>query len=108
MAHNWIKKETSFNPSFKFETPNDEFIGTLLAIREGKIKDSNVHFADFATEEGETVSILLPSSLEYQVTHDDIGTLLKIVYTGEVKNPKTGRLYKAFEVYKAAPDELPF
>lgn len=49
----------------------------------------------------ETEELILPSlsALNTQLSNTEIGNKVKIIYNGEKKSQKTGRMYKDFSVY---------
>ena len=99
MSNEWKKKESrQFAPAFIFKDAGDAVEGQLVQITEGETSLGTATFALF--DDGkEQHSIIITSALSYLVTPEDIGKEMRIVFTGEVKNPKSGRYYKAFDVF---------
>jgi len=83
---------------FAFEKAGDEFIGKLKKIRPSSKYETNIY--DFETSNG-LKTIFGTSALDFRINESLIGKKLKIVFKGEEKNPKTGRMYKDFAVYVA-------
>lgn len=84
------------NNFFKFENESDSVIGKLISITKSKQFDTNQY--ELLTSDG-NVTIGGYSALNSKITEDMIGKKLKIVYLGETKAKKGGRMYKTFDVF---------
>lgn len=107
---NWEKKVYSGGGEIvTYNVPGDETIGILLELRQGKTKMGEATFADFRdlTTKQEVFTIILSTGLLNSVTQAEVGKAVKIVFLGERKNLKSGRMFKAFDVFTAENKNLP-
>ena len=85
------KRETTF---FKFEKEQQEVIGKLRQIDNGAFGEQYV----IDTPDGD-ITIGTYGVLKSKIVEQDVGKWIKIVYKGDVVNPKTKRTYKDFDVF---------
>lgn len=76
------------------ETP--ELFGVIVEIRPGTYSERQVKVKDVADDE-----IMVPelTTLNSKLQMAKVGDKVKIVYKGEKKSEKTGRMYKDFDVF---------
>jgi len=106
----WEKKVYSGGGKIvTFDEAGDETIGILLELRHGTTRMGAAVFADFRdlTTKQEIFTIILSTGLVNSVTAEEIGKAVKIVFLGMQKNEKTGRNFKAFDVFTAENENLP-
>ncbi len=100
------KIEKQIQEFVKFELPGDNISGKLLRQRQidtqyGEAQILDIEVLDNDTGELKIQSVPLKSNLMYGYSWDEmIGKKVEIEYTGQQKNPKSGRVYKAFDVYE--------
>jgi hypothetical protein len=85
------KRETTF---FKFEVEKQEVIGKLKSVEVGSFGEQYV----IDTPDGD-ITIGTYGVLKSKIVNQDVGKWIKILYKGEVVNPKTKRTYKDFDVF---------
>jgi len=107
---NWEKKVYSGGGKIvTFDEAGDETSGILLELRHGTTRMGDAIFADFRdlTTKQDVFTIILSSGLVNSVTDKEIGKAVKIVFLGMKKNEKSGRNFKAFDVFTAENENLP-
>ena len=85
------KRETSY---YKFEKEGQEVIGKLLEVQQGSFGEQYL----IETEEAD-LTIGSYGVLKSKISKNDEGKYIKIVFRGNVVNPKTKRTYMDFEVF---------
>lgn len=98
----WQKVSSSGN-FFKFEQPGDTIEGVYLSQNAGQFGPvASIRLADGSTA---AFPIQTALRLEWEKNNIQPGTEIKVVYLGKQKNNKTGREFKAFDLYLTAPKE---
>ena len=96
---NWQVKEAT--NSHEFSVPGDTVEGMLSCITDIETQFGEAQVAHIINEDGEAVKVIISSGLK--VLKELVDCYVMVVYKGYVKNPKSGRMYKSFEVkYDAA------
>jgi hypothetical protein len=111
MSYRTIGANSFDGELFKFEEPGDTFEGVLVGLRQVTTDFGPGIVADFECENDAKFSIFLNAGLKFRVTEKLLNKQLKITYTGEARNPKTKRTYKAFDVLEwvdSDDSEIPF
>lgn len=90
----WQERSAEFET---FDEAGDEVVGVLTAIDVIKLQDRDVCRAKVQTKD-KHVGFLLTVQLEPLLINVPIGTMVKVVYQGEVKSSK-GRRVKTFKVW---------
>ena len=85
------KRETAF---FKFEEEGQEIVGKLKEVQTGSFGEQYL----IDTPDGD-ITIGTYGVLKSKIAKTDEGKWIKILYKGEVANPKTKRTYKDFDVF---------
>lgn len=85
------RRETSY---YKFEKEGQEIKGKLLEVQQGSFGEQYL----IQTEEND-LTIGSYGVLKSKISNADVGKWIKIVFKGNVVNPKTKRTYMDFEVY---------
>lgn len=87
------------NELIRFENEGDSIEGTLMALRKDVLtKNGLATLADLTTLDGKEVSLFVTAGLTSRLTDQLIGEQVKITFVGNVKNPKTGRTFKGYNV----------
>lgn len=107
----WKKKEKKSQDFYIFESPGQELVGVVESLREIATKFGVAKVADLIDENEQDISIIVTSGMN--IYAEDVGSKVKIVFIGWQKNPKTGNIYKSFDVFtKPGPEfaesDLPF
>jgi hypothetical protein len=97
-------QEVEYNPLFVFEVPEDEFVGTILAIRKTTTDFGETDVIDAVDVDGEPYSLFMTSKLKRFDWTKLIGKTVCITYIGDKRNDKTKRMYKDFEVCEVEVD----
>jgi len=71
-----------------------EIVGKLKRMEEGAYGDQYI----IDTPDGD-ITIGTYDVLKGKIHKEDIGKWIKIVFKGDTKSPKTGRMYKDFDVF---------
>ena len=85
------KRETSF---YKFDKEGESVLGKLKEISNGTFGEQYI----IDTPDGD-ITIGTYGVLKNKIVSQDVGKWIKILYKGEVVNPKTKRTYKDFDVF---------
>jgi hypothetical protein len=101
-----FKKVEKGGNLFKFERAGDAVEGILMKIRRGETQFGEAQFADIDTKDGR-VSVVITAGLGLFDWDSMINKMIRIEYTGDKKNSKTGRYFKDFDVY-VDEDYIPF
>lgn len=105
---NWKKYERAMerhNEFYEFGNPGDVLEGIIQGFREISTKYGKANVADiYQPEINKSYSVIVSSGLH--LDEDLQGMMVKIVFNGYTKNPKSGRLYKQFEVYTQEVDDV--
>lgn len=82
----------------KFEKAGDYIEGYFMGERNGKTKYGDAVFLDFKGE-GEDNFCIVKTSGMIADWDNLLGVKVKIQYTGDVENPKTGRTFKNYKIF---------
>jgi hypothetical protein len=85
------KRETAF---YKFEKEGQSIIGKLIEVQNGSFGEQYV----IETEEA-TLTVGSYGVLKSKIAKSDEGKFIKLVFKGNVVNPKTKRTYMDFDVF---------
>lgn len=97
----WEKIEQA--PTHDFEAEK-ELIGVFTGVEEN-VGSNNSNLYSLEKGNGERISFWGSTLLDSRMKNTQIGQEIKIVYKGKVKNEKSGRTYKNFEVFKKKGDK---
>src|SRR3990172_491387 len=92
----WVQRGGGEGEFFKWETPGQTVEGLWKGQRDGKFGALGI----METKEGPVV-FPIHTALVYLVERLVDGDEVRIVYNGKVVNPKSGREYKAFDLFVA-------
>ena len=91
----WKKTESQI---FKFEKEGDTIEGILLSKEQGKTYGNDVY--KIKLENGDIKTVFSTTVMASEMSCVKVGQSVKIVYTGEKENSKTGQEpIKQFDVY---------
>ena len=114
MSYEEIKPEQT--PTWKPEKA-DDFLEGILTNKRSDVGPNNSMMYEIQTDK-KKMSVWGTTSLDMCMQIVKVGNKIKIVFEGEKNNPKTGRDFKAFKVYRdkdykpeqeeIKPEQIPF
>lgn len=100
----WQKVTYSQTPTWNPEEQN-EVEGVLKQVKtQVGPNESNLYILQ--REDGD-IGVWGSTALDGRMSEVKLGDTVKIVYLGKEKSEKTGRIYKAFEVYIDQREDIP-
>lgn len=96
----WKKVENTLPEKVMFDKVGDAAEGYVLETREITTKHGPVDVLIITDAENKkaTRSVFLSAALALTNWEELMGAYVRIEYTGDEKNPKTGRTFKAYDV----------
>ena len=91
-----VKSYERWGATMVYEREGQSAEGVLMAIKDVKTEHGETSILCLEDDDGVKTSVFLTSALAHHQWDDYIGRYVIITYTGEEKNPKTKRTYKAF------------
>jgi len=84
-----------------------ELEGVFVGVEEN-VGSNNSNLYTLERKDGTRASFWGSTLLDSRLKNAVVGQEIKIVYKGKVKNEKSGRTYKNFELFKSSAEEKDF